>query len=112
VAGLFNVWKTTGAERSYSMTFLMRPACKYAMDHGHHRQPFFIADDGFNKWMEPGKRDPKESLAILREYAYDGPFEYRIERQMAASWKGRQKDRLADRDEQLAAITETGPLGF
>jgi hypothetical protein len=56
-------------------------------------------------------RDPKESLAILREYAYEPPLEYRVERHMAASWKGRQKARLADRDEQLAAISESGPLG-
>ena len=32
VAGLYNAWKTTGAEKFYSMTFLMRPACKYVMD--------------------------------------------------------------------------------
>jgi hypothetical protein len=30
---------------------------------------------------------------------------------MAVGWS-RQKDRLVDRDEQIAAITETGPLGF
>jgi putative SOS response-associated peptidase YedK len=46
VAGLYNVWKSQGEQRFYSMTFLMRPACKYVMDHGHHRQPFFIAEDG------------------------------------------------------------------
>jgi hypothetical protein len=62
--------------------------------------------------MKPGKRESEESLAILREFAYARPLEYRMERQMAASWKGRQKDHLADRDEQLAALDETGPLGF
>jgi hypothetical protein len=51
------------------MTFLMRPACKYVMDHGHHRQPFFIEEAGLDAWMEPGKRDPKEFLAILRQFA-------------------------------------------
>ena len=35
MAGLYNVWKNTGAEKYYSMTFLMRPACKYVMEHGH-----------------------------------------------------------------------------
>jgi putative SOS response-associated peptidase YedK len=112
VAGLDNVWKTARAEKFYSMTLLMRPACKYVMDHGHHRQPFFIDKAGYDAWMKPVVRDPKESLAILREFAHEPPLEYRIERQMATSWKSRRKDRLADRDEQIGAIKETGPLGF
>jgi hypothetical protein len=82
------------------------------MDNGHQRQPFFINPRGFDDWMKPGKREPKESLAILRDYAHEPPLEYRVERQMVASWKSRQKDRLADRDEQLAEIDQTGlPLG-
>jgi putative SOS response-associated peptidase YedK len=109
---LYNVWKSQGAEKFYSMTFLMRPACEYVMENGHHRQPFFIVEEGYDKWMEPRKRDPKESLNILRQYAHEPTLEYRVERHMAASWTGRQKSRLADRDEQLAAIDETGPLGF
>jgi putative SOS response-associated peptidase YedK len=112
VAGLYNIWKSQGAEKFYSMTFLMRPASKYVMDRGHHRQPFFIKEAGYDPWMKPFARDPKESLAILREFAYEQPFEYRVERQMAASWKNRQKARLVDRDEQLAKINETGPLGY
>jgi putative SOS response-associated peptidase YedK len=113
VAGFYNVWRTEGDARFYSMTFLMRPACKYVMDHGHQRQPFFLNPRGLDKWMKAGKRDPKESLEVLRDFAHEPPLEYRIERQMAASWKSRQKDRLADRDEQLAAIDKTGlPLGI
>jgi hypothetical protein len=40
VAGLYNVWKSQGTEKFYSMTFLMRPPSTYVMEHGHHRQPF------------------------------------------------------------------------
>jgi hypothetical protein len=32
-------------------------------------------------------------------------------RNLAASWKSRQKARLAERDKQLAEVEETGPLG-
>jgi hypothetical protein len=81
------------------------------MDRGHHRQPFFIKETGFDSWMKPGARDAKASLAILREFAYEQPFEYRVERQMAPRWKSRQKARLVHRDEQLVAMNETGPLG-
>ena len=31
-----------------------------------------------------------------------------LERKMATNWKSRQKDRLADRDEQLTEIDKTG----
>jgi putative SOS response-associated peptidase YedK len=113
VAGICNVWKTEGTERFYSMAFLMRPACQYVMDHGHHRQPFFLDSRRINEWMKPSKRDPIESLAILREFVHEPPLDYRVERQMATSWKTRQKDRLADRDEQLAELDKTGlPLGI
>jgi putative SOS response-associated peptidase YedK len=112
VAGLYNVWKNQGTEKFYSMTFLMRPATKYVMEYGHHRQPFFIEEPGFDAWMEPSKREPKESLATLREFVDEPELEYLVIRQMAPTWKSRQKGRLADRDEQLTAIGETGPLGF
>ena len=112
VAGLYNVWKSQGPEKFYSMTLLMRPASKYVMENGHQRQPFFIEEGGVDSWMKPGVRDPKESLAILREFAYERPFHHKLAREMAPSWKTRQKARLADRGEQLAAIDETGPLGF
>ena len=112
VASLYNVWKGTGGQELLTMTLLLRPASEYVMEHGHHRQPFFIQEEGFDAWMERGERDANDSLAVLREYAFEGPFEYRVERQMAASWKSRQKARLAERDKQQAAIEETGPLGF
>jgi putative SOS response-associated peptidase YedK len=112
VAGLYNVWKGPGGHQLVTMTLLLRPASEYVMEHGHHRQPFFIDEAGFDEWTVPGERDPDNSLAVLRQYAFDGPFEYRFERHMAASWKGRQKARLAERDKQQAAIEETGPLGI
>ena len=57
-------------------------------------------------------RDAKESLAILQEFAYEPPLEYRVDSEMAATWKTRKKDRVADRDEQQTAIDEIGPLGY
>ncbi len=112
VAGIYNVWKTEGTTSFYSMSFLMRPASEYVMQNGHHRQPFFIEESGYDAWMQPGERDPKESLAILREHAYERPFTHSLAREMAASWTSRQKARLADRDQQIADIGTTGPLGF
>jgi putative SOS response-associated peptidase YedK len=82
------------------------------MEHGHHRQPFFIQEAGFDAWMEPGKRAPKDSLAVLQEFVHEPLLEYQLARQMAASWKSRQKARLAERNKQLAGIEETGSLGF
>lgn len=112
VAGIYNIWKTQGAENFYSMAFLMRPASEYVMENGHQRQPFFIEESGYDAWMEPGERDAKDSLAILRDHVYERPFTYELAREMATSWKSRQKARIADRDQQLEDIGETGPLGF
>src|SRR4029079_19171514 len=112
VAGIYNIWKTQGTQNFYSMSFLMRPASEYVMQNGHQRQPFFIEESGYDAWMQPGERDPKESLAILREHIYERPFSYSLAREMAASWKSRQKPRLADRDQQAEDIGTTGPLGF
>jgi putative SOS response-associated peptidase YedK len=111
VASLYSIWKGPNGEDLLTMSFLLRPASEYVMDHGHHRQPYFIEEAGFDAWMAPGTRDAKDSLAVLREHADEPPLEYKVARQMAASWKSRQKARLSERDKQLAAIEETGPLG-
>lgn len=113
VASIFNVWKSPeGDKQLYTMSFLMRPASPYVMENGHHRQPFFIREDGFDAWMEPGDRDHEDSKAILREYADEPELTYVVAREMAPSWKSRHKGRIKQRDEQLAAMEETGePLG-
>lgn len=112
VASLYGKWKSRDGEELFTMSFLMRPASRYVMDHGHHRQPFFIQESGFNAWMDPELREAKDSLAILRKFVFEGPFEYTEARKMAPIWKTRQKARLLDRDEQLSEVDKTGPLGF
>jgi putative SOS response-associated peptidase YedK len=77
VASLYSVWTSSDGEDLVTMSFLLRPASEYVMEHGHHRQPFFIEEAGFDAWMEPGKREAKDSLAILRECAREPPLEYR-----------------------------------
>ena len=88
VAGIFNIWRTQGSTNFYSMAFLMRPASPYVMENGHQRQPFFIKPDGYDAWMQPGERDPKESLAILREYVDEQPFEYTLARELEEETDG------------------------
>ena len=108
VAGLYNVW-----QNEVTMTFLMRPAGNYVMEHGHHRQPFFIKHEGIDDWMTTAELGPDEAGAILRKHAAAPELTHEVDREMAAAWKGRQKDRLRKRDEQLDEIQRTGlPLGF
>jgi putative SOS response-associated peptidase YedK len=112
VACLYNLWKPpTKGEPLVTMTFLMRPACRYVMEQGHHRQPFFLHPDGFNAWMAPGSRDTEDSLQVLQEYAFEPELAYEVVRELAPSWKSRRKAREADRDEQLAEIGGR-PLGI
>ena len=62
VAGLYNVWKSQGTEKFYTMTFLMRPASKYVMEHGHHRQPFFI-EEAWLRFVDGASRTRCERVA-------------------------------------------------
>ena len=94
------------------MTLLMRPASAPVMDAGHHRQPFFIHNEGIDRWIDQNEREPIKSKQILKQYAAEPELSYSVIRDMADTWKKRQEDRLAKRDEQLAAIVDSGPLGI
>lgn len=109
VASIYTVWKDlNGSESRFTMSLLMRPACEYVMEHGHHRQPFFIDDAGWNAWMEPREQKPKELIELLHQHADEPALAYRVDREMAAAWKSRQKGNLVKRDEQLAEIDQMG----
>lgn len=113
VASIFNLWRSPdGEEEIYTMSMLMRPACEYIMDLGHHRQPFFVEPDGYDAWMEAGKREPMESKKVLRNFAHEPELKWSVGREMADSWTKRQKAKLKNREDQLAAIKKHGPLGF
>lgn len=114
VASIYNVWKPRGEEEAIvTMCFLMRPACEFLMDCGHHRQPFFIQPDGFDEWMEPKERSAIECRQIIAHHAYDPPLEVEVVREMKSGWEKRQAGHIRKRDEQLAAIETSGsPLGL
>ena len=95
-----------------TMSMLIRPASPVVMTCGHHRQPFIIQERGFDTWMERGKRRIDVSRAILKQYAAEPELQHTTLRSMAAGWAKRKPARLKNRDVQLAAIDETGHLGF
>ena len=113
VAGIFRVWRAPqGNEWMITMSMLIRPASPVVMTCGHHRQPFIIQERGFDTWMERGKRRIDVSRAILKQYAAEPELQHTTLRSMAAGWAKRKPARLKNRDVQLAAIDETGHLGF
>ncbi len=102
VAGLYRLWRSPmGDNEVYTMSFLMRPASDYVMEHGHHRQPLFIDEQGIDDWLSPEKLTTKKALDTLRTYAATPELVHRHVRNMAASWKSRQKTKLKSRHEQL-----------
>ncbi len=112
VAGIYRVWTSPdGSESRTTMAFLMRPATPYVMDHGHHRQPLFINEAGIDAWTDPQTMSTAEALAVLCDVAASPDLTFRHARNMADTWKSRQKARLRDRDEQLAAMGSS-MLGF
>ncbi len=90
----------------------MRPALPTVIEHGHHRSPFFIHLDGIDERMDRSSRPPVQSLKVLRQYADEPELETSVAREMVVSWTNRKDANLKKRDEQLADIEATGPLGI
>ncbi len=109
VASIYNLWRASKADEPLvTMSLLIRPASKFVMDHGHHRQPFFLDREAWDAWMAPGARTLQESAVLLRRNAYEPPLEYEVVRNMAPSWTARQAERVKKRDQQLAEIEQSG----
>lgn len=113
VAGLYNIWRSPDKQTELAtMTLLMRPACDYLMENGHHRMPFFLAEEGIDEWISADKRPLATSLHVLRDNAFEPELQHRVSVEMKPAWKSRQKQHLKKRDEQLADIDKFGPLGI
>lgn len=111
-AGIFSFHNSDTEDPELMMSVIMRPALPFVMEHGHHRSPFFLRREGLDSWMQRTSRSADESVEVLREFADDPTLNYEVDRHMAASWTKRKTGNLKQRDEQLAEIAETGPLGF
>ncbi|MFG0264196.1 MAG: SOS response-associated peptidase [Rhodopirellula sp. JB055] len=96
----------------FTMSLIMRPALPTVMEHGHHRSPFFLTNDGISDWITRDARPLADSLAVLKQNAFEPELSVTVARQMAPTWTKRQSSNVAKRDEQLAAIEETGSLGI
>ena len=99
-------------EDDVTMTFLMRPASPFVMDHGHQRQPFFVHPDGFSDWLGGGKRDINDSKKVLARYAFEPELTFEDLGEMKSGWKSRVPAAVKKRDAELKAIEESGPFGF
>ncbi|PHQ31564.1 SOS response-associated peptidase [Rhodopirellula bahusiensis] len=97
---------------NFTMSLIMRPALPTVMKHGHHRSPFFLSTDGIDDWITRDSRPLEESLVVLKQLAFEPDLSVTVARQMAPAWTKRQSSNVAKRDEQLAAIEESGPLGI
>lgn len=95
----------------FSMSLIMRPALPIVMEHGHHRSPFFLSEAGVDDWMRRESRPLRDSLNVLEKHAVEPSLTATVAREMAAAWVKRQSGQLAKRDEQVAAMKQTGPLG-
>lgn len=99
-------------ENEYTMTFLMRPACEFVMEHGHQRQPFFIHKDGFGEWLGSEKRSIEETKNVLARYAWEPQLDFEDLGEMKSGWKSRVSAAVKKRDAELQAIKGSSPLGF
>lgn len=113
VAGLYNLWKSPDDSATLvTMTFLLVPASFYIDEHGHHRQPLFINEDGFDDWMKPGTKTLEEGLDILREHYATPTWSHTVLNEMK-TWKSRVKAAELKRVQQKKATKDNfSPLLF
>jgi len=114
VAGIYRLWTSpVGTETMHTMSFLMRPASDYVMDHGHHRQPLFIEPSGIASWIAPEPLSSDAAIQVLRDHVAEPEFAHRHARDMAAGWKKRQSGHVRKRGQQMAAQDACEyPCGF
>ncbi len=111
-AAIFSVTKSDNDGSMLSMSLITRPALPTVMEHGHHRSPFFLSLDGVDDWMDRSPRPLDQSLEVLKQYTEDPVLEPSVSREMVASWSKRKAANVKKRDEQLADIDKSGPLGL
>ena len=108
-AGIYSKYEEDGL----SMTIITRPGTDFIMGHGHHRMPMFIDPSAsMFDWLEPKDRDTEKCCNILKHSAIDPEFEVLVHEQMKAGWQKRIDAAEEKRNEQLAAIQKSGPLGI
>lgn len=111
-AGIFSFHARDADDPELKMSVIMRPALPFVMEHGHHRSPFFLRPEGIDQWMQRTSRSADELIEVLRQFAATPDLNCEVDRHMAASWTKRKAANLKQRDEQLAEMEQTGPLGF
>lgn len=109
VAGIYRTWKyRDGQPPLHAMSFLMAPGSEFILNHGHHRMPLFINEDGIDDWIDPEPREPDELKDRLRQHRLCPDLTFEIVGSMKPAWKDRQAQHLKKRDEQIAAIEACG----
>lgn len=110
VAGIYHHFQR-GDDDVISMTFLMKPAAEFVMQHGHQRQPIFLHPDGFDDWLGGGERPIEESKKVIANWNYDPELELIDLGEMKTGWEKRQPKAIEKREQEEDAIAEFGPFG-
>ena len=110
VAGLYHEFED-GDETIKTMTFIMRPASEYIMEHGHQRQPFLLNPEGFDDWLSHEKLGAQKTKQLLAKWAFEPNLDYHDLGEMKSGWKSRQKKALEKREAETDNIEKYGPFG-
>jgi putative SOS response-associated peptidase YedK len=110
VAGLYHQFES-GDDSLTTMTFIMRPACEYIMEHGHQRQPFLLNPEGFDDWFAQDKLSSAQTRQMLAKWAFEPELDYHDLGEMKSGWKNRQEEALGKREAETDNIEKYGPFG-
>lgn len=107
VAALYRLWKSPdGQQQLYTMSMLMKPACDYVMDHGHHRQPIFITRESIDDWLNPERIATNQAIQFLRDSLDEPALTHRHVRDMSPGWEKRKSGKVRNRGQQLQAMEQ------
>lgn len=89
-AGLWSEWtdKETG-EVIESFAVITSDPSPYVKEIGHDRQPLFLKEAAFDRWLTPNKRTANELLQILIEERDIPAFDVTIDRPLRPGWEKR-----------------------
>ena len=89
-AGIWEEWiSKKDGEVIDSFSILTDDPVPFVKKIGHSRSPVFLDENAFDQWLEPGKKDPKELLKLLRENKAKLDFTAEVDRPLAKGWEKR-----------------------
>ena len=79
-AGLWSLWRARPDAEPMASCAILTTAASSGVAHVHERMPVVLAPEGWMDWLDPGRTDSAEALALLARHGVGGIAATPIER--------------------------------